>query len=396
MYRIIHKLAAIALASSFLLSGCGIGETPKPETPMPAAPPVTDEIPAPEQTPPKPEFVPKELTFLAVGDNIIHNTVYWAAETKGGYDFRPMYEPVKALIEQAGLAFVNQEAPMGGEGYKASSYPNFNSPQQVGDALIDAGFDVVNLANNHMMDSGKGAVHGTIEYWKQHPEVLTCGVYESEQDRAAPRFVTKDGVTVGFLSYTYGLNGIPLPKDEPYLVSLIDRDAIKRDMLCARPLCDALIVSMHWGQEYQHTPNDEQKELAQLLADYGADVVVGTHPHVIQGAEFLTGKNGNKTFVAYSLGNFLSSQDKPMTMLGGMLRLTLKTKEEGGVTVESPTLMPVITYYKKRHYRVYPIYDYTDALASTHSVRSKGDVSPAAFKKKAKSIFGEFYIDVRE
>lgn len=186
-------------------------------------------------------------------------------------------------------------------------------------------------------------------------------------------YQTVNGITIGYLSYTEMTNGLPTPSGSEYGVVYLDqRDVIEKQITDMRPNCDVLVVSCHWGVEGSHTVTDAQRETAQWLADQGADLIIGTHPHVTQTAQWLTGTNGNKAFVAYSLGNFINAQDMPDNMIGAILDVTFQktTVADGTVTVEiqNPVLHPVITQYEP-HYaniRVYLYKDYTDELGAAH------------------------------
>lgn len=215
---------------------------------------VTPTLAAIQETPPE-----TTITLVACGDNILHNTVYQSAKTDNGYDFQPIYALIKPYIESADIAFINQEAPLSSD-YPPSSYPNFNSPQQIAADLTAIGFDVINLANNHIMDKGAKAVLNSLAYLDTLP-VAAIGAYSSQEERNIPTLITKNDITVGFLGYTYGTNGINVPKDKPYLVSLIDESVMEAEITALKNQCDFLVVSMHWGNEYQLNPSKEQEHL---------------------------------------------------------------------------------------------------------------------------------------
>jgi len=351
-----------------------------------------------EETQPQKEPEPEEVTMIAVGDNLLHNTVIKAAKTGDGYDFKPMYENVRELIESADIAFVNQEAPLAGNIAEVSGYPNFNSPQEAGRDLVEIGFDVINQANNHSMDKGKKAVMATVDFWKNRDDSVMLGMYGDEDDRSTFRIVEKNGIKIGFLSYTYGTNGIPIPKDTPYLIPLIDKDVIKADIEGIEDKCDALAVSMHWGVEYQLKQNGTQEELAEFLCSLGVDLIIGHHPHVIQPAAWIESENGNRAFCVYSLGNFISSQEKTNTMLGGMMSLTLRKYPDGRIEITDEGVIPLVTHYENggKNYRVYPLWDYTDDLAKRHRVNAKDKkVTVEYFEKLSEDILGEFWIKAK-
>ncbi len=357
---------------------------------------VSDMAPTGDIKPEVPEYEEADVSLVAVGDNLIHDSVYKDMAVSGGYDFTPAYEHIAEYISAADIAVVNQEAPM--DGNKApSGYPCFNTPTEAGDALVAAGFDVINQANNHAMDSGKSSVYETIKFWKQHEQedgTIMVGMYEDAEDRARVRFLEKNGMKIGFLSYTYGLNGYTLPEDNPDLVSLIDRDKIREEVEAVNEACDFTVVIMHWGVEYQTVENEEQDELAEYLTELGAGLIIGHHPHVCQPAKWIESDNGNRAFCVFSLGNFVSAQKQPATMLEGMLQVTLHRDTEGNITVEHPGVMPLINQFSGwANYAVYPLAEYTDDMASRHTVSNYGSMSVSRMNGLAEEIYGDFLMD---
>jgi poly-gamma-glutamate synthesis protein (capsule biosynthesis protein) len=225
--------------------------------PVPPPPDTPAVSPGPARPVPPPPLPPPSLELVAVGDNLIHiqivNSSSAATDGEPAYDFSPIYQYVKEDIEKADVAFLNQETLFAGEAFGISGYPQFNAPIDLGEAITGLGFDVVNHATNHVMDKGEAAVHATIDYWEARPEITYLGIHASAEARGRPKIVEKNGITLGFLAYTYGTNGLPVPRAAPYLVSLIDT-VMAQEIDALRPLCDYLSVSMHWGDEYDHTP----------------------------------------------------------------------------------------------------------------------------------------------
>lgn len=342
----------------------------------------------------KKSVTPGSLSLIAVGDNLMHNTLLSDASTSDGYDFTPFYSKIKPYVQAADIAVINQESPLG-KG-KAEGYPSFNTPQACGDALVDAGFDVISQANNHIMDSTSSAVYDTMDYWDSQADkgVIRIGISRDADDRATVRYLKRNGIKVGFLAYTYGLNGAKLPESNPDLVSLIDKDTMKKELAAVKKKCDAVVVVMHWGEEYHETPNKEQEDLAEFLTENGATLIIGAHPHVCEPAGWVKSENGNRAFCIYSLGNFISGQNKAETIVEGMLQVTLTRDEDGTVTVENPGVMPLVcTSSKFRSYRVIPLDDYTQEMADKHTLASRCDVSPSNLRSIAKSAYGEFLIE---
>lgn len=250
----------------------------------------------------EPEVKEERLSLIMVGDALIHSSLYRDGYQNGTYDFTSQLELIKPEIQKHDLAFYNQESILGGTSIGLSDYPNFNSPQEFGDAMIDAGFNLVSLANNHTMDRGVTAIQNSCDYWKTK-DVLAAGSYCSAEDAEEIKIKEKNGIKYTMLAYTYGTNGITVPSDKPYLVNLYSDEKAKADIEKVRDKVDLLIVSMHWGTEYRSEPTDEQKREAEYLSNLGVDIIIGTHPHVIEPITYI-----NDTLVIYSLGNFISAQ----------------------------------------------------------------------------------------
>ena len=250
----------------------------------------------------EPEVKEERLSLIMVGDALLHSSLYRDGYQNGTYDFTSQLELIKPEIQKHDLAFYNQESILGGTSIGLSDYPNFNSPQEFGDAMIDAGFNLVSLANNHTMDRGVTAIQNSCDYWKTK-DVLTADSYCSAEDAEEIKIKEKNGIKYTLLAYTYGTNGITVPSDKPYLVNLYSDELAKADIEKVRDKVDLLIVSMHWGTEYRSEPTDEQKREAEYLSNLGVDIIIGTHPHVIEPITYI-----NDTLVIYSLGNFISAQ----------------------------------------------------------------------------------------
>ncbi|MDO5547582.1 MAG: CapA family protein [Eubacteriales bacterium] len=344
----------------------------------------------------EPEYEPAQVSLIAVGDNLIHGTLLTdASNGDGSYDFTPFYTDIKPYVEAADIAVINQESPLGTG--TPSAYPAFNTPQSCGTALMDAGFDVVSHANNHAMDSGASALYDTLDFWDSQADtgVIRIGIARDAADRAKIRCVERNGMKVGFLAYTYGLNGNSLPEDNPDLVSLIDRDKIAEEMAAVREACDAVVVLMHWGEEYETAPNAEQEELAEFLTENGATLIIGGHPHVCQPCGWVESENGNRAFCIYSVGNFISAQFDTETMVEAMLQVTLTRQEDGTVTVEEPGVMPMICDFRFGwcQYHVIPLDEYTEELASSHCLSGRTDMRVATVRAIAEQRFGEFLME---
>jgi poly-gamma-glutamate synthesis protein (capsule biosynthesis protein) len=278
-----------------------------------------------------------------------------------------LYENVAEIFQSSDIAFINQEVMLTGE---AGAYPRLAASVEVADALIGAGFNVINLATNHTLDKGVSGLETCLETVHARPFDAVLGAFRTEEESTQLCILEKQGIRFGFLSYTYGLNGYQLPSDKQWKIALIDETKIQNDLAAIRPECDYLIVSMHWGNEYQTTESSYQNELAQLLCDGGADLIIGTHPHVLQPMKWLEREDGHKTLCAYSLGNFVSNQHKRATMLGGILEVELLFEEDGTLKeIASAGVIPTVTHYKKGHYTIYQLAEYTDELAAEHGMQ---------------------------
>lgn len=326
------------------------------------------------------------LSMIMVGDALIHSSIYNDAQEKtnyNGYDFASMLTYIKDIVSNYDLAYYNQETILGGDEIGLSDYPTFNSPYEFGDAMLDAGFNMVSLATNHTIDRGQEAVENSCAYWKQHEdEVLYAGSYCSEEERNEVKVKEINGITYSMLSYTYGTNGIPVPEGKEYMVNVWPTDLaindpdsddeyqaykeqVKKDIDAVRDKVDVLMVAMHWGVEYTHTPTAYQEDMANYLASLGVDIIIGSHPHVVQPVTWI-----DDTLVIYSLGNFISAQDTEMDyakMVGLMPSLTITKRTKGDdVDIEISDVKNdlIFTYYSGwRNFKVVPfassdIYDY--------------------------------------
>ncbi|MBM7619139.1 poly-gamma-glutamate synthesis protein (capsule biosynthesis protein) [Bacillus tianshenii] len=302
-----------------------------------------------------------EATISAVGDLLIHSTVYEAAQTgENSYNFNPMLERVKQYLQETDISIANQETIIGGTEIGLSNYPSFNSPFEVADALQEAGVDIVSIANNHTLDRGEKAIMNAINHYETI-DMQYVGGYKSEEDRATLRTITENGITFSFLSYTYGTNGIPVPEGKEYFVNLIDREKIERDVKEAKENSDVVVVAMHWGVEYILLPNSEQEDLADFLAGLNVDIVIGHHPHVLQPMKFLDRPDGKKMFVVYSLGNFLSGQKDDYKDIGGILQLRVEKFVDGAETnidIKVDDFIPTyVSQVNPTKYHVVPLKD---------------------------------------
>ncbi len=296
----------------------------------------------------KEETKTSKLSLIMVGDALLHGSVYRDAYKNGVYNFDSQLEYIKPIVQNYDLAFYNQESILGGTELGLSDYPTFNSPWEFGDAMINSGFNLVSLANNHTMDRGEKAVLNSCEYWKSKEDVLAVGSYCSKEDSEAIQIREKNGIKYTLLAYTYGTNGISVPQGKEYLVNLYSDEKAKGDIEKVRDKVDLLIVSMHWGTEYRTEPTEEQKRQAEYLSSLGVDIIIGTHPHIIEPITYI-----NDTLVIYSLGNFISAQSTNNdynTMVELMTSVDIiKEEKDGQTTIKLDNLNNelLFNYYKK-------------------------------------------------
>ena len=227
------------------------------------------------------------------------------------YNFDHFFAQVKDYVSQADIAVINQETMLAGSDVGYSGYPLFNSPDQLGDAIANAGFNVVLHASNHSADKGTSGIRHAIEFWKTKSNITVLGLNETPEQRDVIRIVNVEGINIAMLNYTYSLNGLSLPAGEEYLVNIMDdstRDQVLADITKASEMAEFVIVFPHWGVEYVNTQNDNQIEWANQMTDAGADLIIGTHPHVVQPVEWIETVSGNKSLCYYSLGNYISNQ----------------------------------------------------------------------------------------
>lgn len=262
---------------------------------------------------------------------MMHMPQVHAARTDTGYDFSPTLSLIKPYAEAAHIAVANLETTFGGKPY--TGYPNFSSPDTLAWQLADAGFDILTTANNHTADRGGRGISRTLDVLDS-AGILHTGSYRNQEERQSnsPLIIDKEGLKVALVAYTYGLNGNRA--HPPSLVSLIDTAEINRDIDYARfQKVDFIICSIHWGEEYQRTPNKVQLQLAQYLRNKGVDVIIGSHPHVVQKVDYIqqdTTLNADTVgLIAYSLGNFVSNQQDYPTRLGLSIGFTLKRTTKG-------------------------------------------------------------------
>lgn len=320
------------------------------------------------------EIISSKVELLAVGDNLIHNTIYEYAEMEDGtYDFTDIYTFLQEEIAEADLACIQQETIFINDPTQYSNYPAFGTPAYMADSLAAVGFDVVCHASNHTYDKVDAGVYDTLNKWKEYPEISVLGIHESQEDADTVEIVEKNGIKIAMLNYTYGLN-YSLP-EETWLIDFIDedhRDEIIRDLEQAKAQSDIVIVFMHMGDENALKPNEDQKQWAQFFADNGVGLLIGTHSHSVQPVEVYQSNDGSEMPVFYSLGNFVSSQKETVNMLGAMAKATI-IKDETGTYVSDYSIEPLVTWIRSGSgkgtgyiFHTMHLKDYTLDMAALH------------------------------
>ena len=310
------------------------------------------------------------LSLAMVGDALYHTGTYKDGyQSNGTYSFDYQLEQVKPIIEKFDLAYYNQESILGGKELGYSSYPTFNSPNEVGDAYVNAGFNLVSLANNHTLDKGTTGVMNSSAYWKTK-DVVTAGSYSSQEDRQI-KIHTKNNIDYAFLSYTITTNGIKVPYGKDYLVDVYSYEKAKADIESVKD-ADVILVAMHWGDEYTYEPNSKQVEIATELSNLGVDVVIGAHPHVVQPIDKI-----NDTVVIYSLGNFISGQIGIERRVGLLASLKInKVVENNTETISISDIKGELLYTSRTeaftNYKVIPFRNLNSStLYNYDSIKSK-------------------------
>lgn len=321
-------------------------------------------------------LLPVRLSLVSVGDNLIHSKLYEQANDRAGgngYDFSALYENIALSVSSADIATINQETIIA-PSFPPSTYPLFNSPSEVGDEIVDIGFNIINIANNHILDKGQQGLKEAIEYWRSKDGIAMTGGYLSKEEMKEPETFVKNDIVFGLLGLTQYTNGLSLPSTSPLAFMLTtETEAIKQKIEATAKVSDVVLVNVHWGNEYSTTPTQEQKQLAYKMVEWGADIIIGHHPHVLQPIEMVKKLDGGDALIAYSLGNFVSMQNTGPRMIGGMLFYDIeKSTETGIVTVNNVRLEPLVMHYTAGFSNgvLYMLSQYSDALALNHGVKS--------------------------
>ena len=312
------------------------------------------------------EVKEKRMSLVAVGDALIHNGVYLDARIGNNqYDFSDMFTDIIPLIQNYDLKYYNQETIIGGKNLGLSNYPRFNSPDEIGLDMIKTGFNMVSLANNHAMDKNEVGILYSVDFWN-NTGIITSGQNKSFEDRNNKiKVYEQNEIKYAFLAYTNSTNGISIPSGKDYLVNIYSDQQVKEDIDQIKDSVDVIIVAMHWGNEYSHVPNDQQKQQAKYLSSLGVDLIIGSHPHVIQPVSYV-----DNTLVIYSLGNFISAQKSLglAKIIGLMVGMEIVVNDDD-VTFENINYNLLYTYCTNnyKNFKIIPFTNLTDNILPNHS-----------------------------
>lgn len=314
------------------------------------------------------------LHMVAVGDNMIHDAIIQAGK-KNDWNFDFLYENIKKDIENADVAFVNQETPFVKSHSAAAGYPDFATPTEVGDALAAAGFDVVTHATEHIFDQGSDGIINSVSFWKKnYPEITRLGIHSDEEEKNYEIRNVKN-FKIALLNYSTLLSeNHKIEKDETYMINLYSEKNVKADLEAAKKEADLTIVTLHGGKSDSAEPDEKLLDRVSFLSEQGADIILCSHPHILKGYELLTREDKGKTLVYYSLGNFASGQTALENLLGGMADITIKKNADSGkISIEDYSLVPLVMHYNSDFSEagIYKLSDYSEELASEHASRKQ-------------------------
>ena len=342
-------------------------------------------------------------TVLAVGDNLVQPSLLASGQSEtGAWNYDSVYTNLKSDIQAADIAMVNQETPFTTDHSAVSGTAPYATPTEIGDALVNAGFNVVTSATALIDDNGSSMINETLNYWEtSHPDVTLVGIHKSQTSTNTAKIVEINGIKIAFLDYTFPAYGsqsgisdnsadttgssassgstATSSSSKGSMIDTFNTADVAAAIKQAKSSADCVIFSANWGKTEEPMPTEYEKEWANFLMEQGVDVVIGTNPNVLQPYGYLTDDSGHNMLIYYSLGNFVTGQETLKQLLGGMAAFTIQKTVEGDQTsiqIQDATLTPLVMHYSydTLEYAPYKLDDYTDALASAHSVRqSIGD-----------------------
>ncbi len=324
---------------------------------------------------PEPEFV--SVRLVCAGDNLIHRSIYNQAKRRNKddnrvYDFDFVYERVERYIKSADLAILNQETLVTDE-FEPSDYPRFCTPADMGIKMAELGFDAVSLSNNHILDKDEAGVLATLKFWDTVDSVISYGAYKDAADMDNIRTLEVNGITFAFLGYMEHTNGLSLSSDVVAEITYLrETELIEEQIRRADEIADVVIVSPHFGTEISNELKSNQINMAKLMVEWGADIIIGTQAHTVQSMEYIEREDGTRGFVYYCLGNFVSAQDNPKALVGILGDLTVtKNLDTNEIVIENVKAIPIITQYGYNYSNIHivPYSEYTDEMLKGHGVK---------------------------
>lgn len=342
----------------------------------------------PEKEPDKEQDKETSVSLVAVGDNLYHTSIMNMGKNRNGFNYDFMYEKISPYIKEYDIAVVNQETPLVSSNY--SSYPCFGTPKEVGNALIKAGFNLFLTATNHSMDKNVKGIYSTMNFFKNKKDITFIGTNDSFEKYNEVKIIEKNNIKIALLNYTYGLNGFRLPKGKEYLVNLLNnKEKIKKDLIYAEKNADVTIVFPHWGIEYQYVESKQQREMAHFFTKYGADIIIGAHPHVVQPTKYIKEGN-NQSICFYSLGNFVSGQSKKPRLLGSAAELKIVKNKKGKISINDVKATPLIMHRTSHSAKVMKLKDYNDKMAKESILKPSKKYMKDLWKSINKNSFSDF------
>ena len=334
-------------------------------------------------------------SVIAVGDNLFFQSLYQSGQYDSGiWNYDHIYTHIQSQVQAADVAMIDQETVFTTDHNAVSSSPSFATPTEVGDAIVKAGFNVVESATEHIDDYGYDYLKQTLDFWSStYPDVTLLGIHSTQEDADTVKVREVNGIKIAFLDYTYGTNNSGAGDGNEYMIDIFDKAKITTMIQKAKQVSDCIIFVAHWGTADETMPTEYEKQWTTFLMQQGVNVIIGGHPHVLQPYGQLSDDQGNSTTVFYSLGNFVSTQETLSELLEGMASFTIqKTTLNGETSIQilSPEIKPMVMHYnyESGEYGPYMLDDYTDELAASHSIRDVlGDeFTVASLQAKFKEI----------
>lgn len=392
-------------------SGSKASKTASNSSSSKSAPSATDTpTPTPTATPtPTPAYA----ELCAVGDDLAHPGVYTTGERDDGtHDYSSIFADISEYMADCDIKVLNQETVFGGDDLGFSGYPVFNSPTELGHAAAAAGFNVITQATNHAYDMGFDGMMNTNNFWKEnYPDVMALGINSDPSQVGEIPIMEVNGIKIAMLNYTYSHNWETVSSyaigylnflcaydpDDLYIDFNTINPQVIEDIKKAEELADFTIVFPHWGTEYVYTYTDQQTDFAKQMCEAGADLIIGTHPHVIEPVEWVEGDNGNRCLVYYSLGNFTSTQDLVGGLLGGVARLQI-CKDSTGTYIPEDSIkaLGIVTQYVSPRWNIAGdilLKNYSEDLALEHGIWVRYGI-PMHYDdlvERAQDAFGDYF-----